>query len=100
MPGFHFQGVVGFLEHSFEESNSDNYREWITQYMSPAPCAVCGERRLRPESLAVKARRRCISDFTALAISDARPAVDQVRERLTQRQRDIAGRALAEVASR
>jgi len=33
--GLHFQGVVGFLEHSFEESNSDNYREWITQYMSP-----------------------------------------------------------------
>jgi len=39
----HFQGVVGFLETNFEESGSDAYREWITQYMSPVACAVCGE---------------------------------------------------------
>jgi excinuclease ABC subunit A len=100
IPGLHFQGVTGFLERSLEESNSDNYREWITQYMSPAPCAVCGERRLRPESLAVKVGGRSISEFTALAISDARPAVDQIRKGLTQRQTDIAGRALAEIATR
>jgi excinuclease ABC subunit A len=100
IPGLHFQGIVGFLESSFEESNSDNYREWITQYMSPVPCSVCGERRLRPESLAVKVMGRSISDFTALAISDARPAVDEIRKGLTQRQLDIAGRALAEISAR
>jgi excinuclease ABC subunit A len=100
IPGLHFQGVIGFLERSFEESNSDTYRDWITQYMSPAPCAVCGERRLRPESLAVKVGSRSISEFTALAISDARPGVDRIREGLTQRQMDIAGRALAEIAAR
>src|SRR3982075_2423127 len=25
-PGLHFQGITGFLEHSFEDSNSDKYR--------------------------------------------------------------------------
>ena len=100
LPGLHFQGVIGFLERSLEDSNSDNYREWISRYMSPAPCAVCSERRLRPESLAVKVGGRSISDFTALAISDARPAVDHIRKGLTERQTDIAGRALAEIASR
>jgi excinuclease ABC subunit A len=35
LPGLHFQGVVGFLESNFEESESDTYRDWITQYMSP-----------------------------------------------------------------
>ncbi|MBZ5659061.1 MAG: excinuclease ABC subunit UvrA [Acidobacteriia bacterium] len=100
LPGLHFQGVVGFLETSFEESSSDNYREWITQYMSPVPCAVCGERRLRPESLAVKVGARSISEFTALAISDARPAVDEIRKGLTERQTAIAGRALAEISAR
>ena len=99
-PGLHFQGVMGFLESSFEESNSDNYREWITQYMSPVACAVCGERRLRPESLAVKVGQRSIAEFTALAISNARPAVDQIRLGLTARQNKIAGRALAEIAAR
>ncbi len=100
LPGLHFQGVVGFLESNFEESESDTYREWITQYMSPVPCAVCGEQRLRPESLAVKVGGRSIAEFTGLAISDARPAVDKIRAGLTERQTDIAGRALAEIAAR
>jgi excinuclease ABC subunit A len=100
LPGLHFQGVIGFLESNFEESESDTYREWITQYMSPVPCAVCGEQRLRPESLAVKVGGRSIAEFTALAISDARPAVDGIRKGLTERQTDIAGRALAEIAAR
>jgi excinuclease ABC subunit A len=100
LPGLHFQGVIGFLESNFEESGSDTYREWITQYMSPVPCAVCGEQRLRPESLAVKVGGRSIAEFTALAISDARPAVDGIRKGLTERQSDIAGRALAEIAAR
>jgi excinuclease ABC subunit A len=100
LPGLHFQGVIGFLESNFEESGSDGYREWITQYMSPVPCAVCGEQRLRPESLAVKVGGRSIAEFTGLAISEARPAVDRVRKGLTERQTDIAGRALAEIAAR
>jgi excinuclease ABC subunit A len=100
LPGLHFQGVIGFLESNFEESTSDGYREWITQYMSPVPCAVCGEQRLRPESLAVKVGGRSIAEFTALAISEARPAVDKIRKGLTERQADIAGRALVEIAAR
>ena len=100
LPGLHFQGVIGFLESNFEESGSDGYREWITQYMSPVPCAVCGQQRLRPESLAVKVGGRSIAEFTALAISDARPAVDKIRAGLTDRQSDIAGRALSEIAAR
>jgi len=100
LPGLHFQGVIGFLESNFEESESDAYREWITQYMSPVPCAVCGEQRLRPESLAVKVGGRSIAEFTGLAMSDARPSVDKIRKGLTERQMDIAGRALSEIAAR
>ena len=68
--------------------------------MSPAPCAACGERRLRPESLAVKIAGLSIADFTALALTDARPAVDKIRGKLTLRQRKIAGRPLSEIAER
>ncbi len=98
--GLNFQGVSGHLESSLGESNSDNYREWLTQYMSPAPCAACGEQRLRPESLAVKIAGLSIADFTALALTDARPAVDKIRGKLTLRQRKIAGRPLTEIAER
>src|SRR5713226_8090846 len=98
--GLRFQGVFSYLEKSFEESASDTYREWMTQFMSAVPCRVCRERRLRPESLAVKIAGSSIADFTALAISEARPAVGKILKQLTSRQREIAGRALGEIAER
>jgi excinuclease ABC subunit A len=100
IPGLRFPGVFGFLEENLAETNSDGYREWLTQYMSAVPCGVCGGRRLRPESLAVKVGDLSISDFTALALSDARPAVDRVRDGLNLRQRKVAGRPLGEIAER
>jgi excinuclease ABC subunit A len=95
-----FQGVLGHLESSLNESSSDTYREWLTQYMSPAPCPACGERRLRPESLAVKIAGMSIGDFTALPLSEARAAVEKIRAQLTPRQLKIADRPLSEIAER
>jgi excinuclease ABC subunit A len=97
---FNFQGLLAHLESNLEESKSDNYREWLTQYMSPAPCAACHERRLRPESLAVKIAGLSIADFTELPLTAARAAVDKIRAKLTLRQHKIAGRPLTEIAER
>jgi excinuclease ABC subunit A len=98
--GFRFQGILKFLENNFEESNSDSYREWMTQYMSATLCSACLGRRLRPESLAVKLGGWSISDFTALALSDARPAVDKILSQLSSRQKEVATRPLNEIAER
>jgi excinuclease ABC subunit A len=100
IPELRFPGIFGFLEDNLSETNSDGYREWLTQYMSAVPCVVCGGSRLRPESLAVKVGGLSISDFTALPLIEAHPAVDRIREGLTIRQRKVAGRPLAEVAER
>ena len=99
-PGLRFPGLFGFLESNLAETNSDGYREWLTQYMSAAVCSACGGKRLRPESLAVKVGDLSISDFTALALTEARPAVDRIRDGLTLRQRKVAGRPLAEISER
>ncbi|HEY2461028.1 MAG TPA: excinuclease ABC subunit UvrA [Candidatus Acidoferrum sp.] len=98
--GFRFQGILKFLQRNFEESSSDTYREWMTQYMSATLCDVCHGKRLRPESLAVKLSNYSIADFTALSLSAARPAVDKILAQLTPRQKEIAGRPLEEVAER
>ncbi|MFZ0462120.1 MAG: excinuclease ABC subunit UvrA [Candidatus Acidiferrales bacterium] len=95
-----FQGVVDFLENSLEESTSDGYREWLTQYMSPTACAACGQKRLRAESLAVRVGEYSIADFTALSLAEARKAVDKILPGLTPRHLAIAGRPLNEVAER
>jgi excinuclease ABC subunit A len=97
---FRFQGVLKFLERNFEESNSDSYREWMTQYMSATLCSACHGKRLRPESLAVKLAGWSIADFTALSLAAARPAVDEMISQLTPRQKEVAARPLEEVAER
>ncbi len=98
--GFRFPGILKFLERNFEESGSDAYREWMTQYMSATLCSVCHGKRLRPESLAVKLAGWSIADFTAFSLSAARPAVDKMIAQLTERQKEIAARPLEEVAER
>ncbi len=95
-----FQGVLAHLESNLDESSSDNYREWLTQYMSPSLCSTCQGKRLRPESLAVKVGGFSIAQFTALPLGDARAAVDRMLAKLTPRQRAIAERPLKEVAER
>ncbi len=97
---FRFQGVLKFLERNFEDSNSDSYREWMTQYMSATLCSACLGKRLRPESLAVKLAGWSIADFTALSLAAARPAVDEIISQLTPRQTEVAARPLEEVAER
>ncbi|HVO56806.1 MAG TPA: excinuclease ABC subunit UvrA [Dongiaceae bacterium] len=98
--GFRFQGVLQLLQRNFEESGSDSYREWMTQYMSATLCNVCHGKRLRPESLAVKLAGWSIADFTALSLAAARSAVDKMLQQLTPRQKEIAARPLEEVAER
>jgi excinuclease ABC subunit A len=97
---FRFPGILKFLERNLEESGSDSYREWMTQYMSAKLCSVCEGKRLRPESLAVKLAGWSVADFTALSLSAARTAVDKILAQLTARQREIAGRPLEEVSER
>ncbi len=98
--GFRFPGILKFLERNFEESGSDAYREWITQYMSATLCGVCQGKRLRPESLAVKLASWSLADFTALSLSAGRPAVGKILAHLTERQKEIAARPLEEVSER
>ena len=98
--GFRFPGILKFLERNFEESSSDTYREWMTQYMSATLCSVCHGKRLRPESLAVRLADCSIADFTAFSLTAARPAVDKMLAQLTERQKEIAARPLEEVAER
>ncbi|MGH9737261.1 MAG: excinuclease ABC subunit UvrA [Candidatus Acidiferrales bacterium] len=95
-----FQGILQHMERTLEDANSDTVREWLTQYMSPSPCPACHEKRLRPESLAVKIAGLSIADFTARPLAEARRSVDKIRGQLNLRQRKIAGRPLGEIAER
>jgi excinuclease ABC subunit A len=93
-----FAGLIPLLRENYEASRSEGYREWMTQYMSPAPCAACEGKRLRPESLAVQVGGLSIADLTAAPISKASEMMERLK--LTEREEKIAGRIVAEIRDR
>jgi excinuclease ABC subunit A len=90
-------GVLKILDDTYQ-SSSEGYREWLTDYMSPAECPACHGKRLRPSSLAVRVKNFAISEFTGLPI--ARALVTVRNWELNERETQIAGRVLEEIRRR
>jgi len=92
-----FAGVLRILENTFEEASED-YREWLTEYMSPITCSACNGRRLRPSSLAVRVKNFSIAEFTELPVSRALVTVRNWE--FGEREMQIAGRVADEIRRR
>jgi excinuclease ABC subunit A len=93
-----FLGILGYLKQNLENSSSDNYREYLMDFMSATECPVCHGKRLRPESLAVKVNGMSIADFTSLPIARSLEAARKIK--LAGRELTIAGRILHEITER
>jgi excinuclease ABC subunit A len=89
--------ILGALQENYE-NNSDAYREWLADYMSPQECPVCHGRRLRAASLSVRVKNFSIAEFTALSITRALTAVRNWE--FDERQTKIAGRVVDEIRRR
>jgi excinuclease ABC subunit A len=92
-----FPGILKILEHTFEDASQD-YREWLTEYMSPVECPSCHGKRLRPSSLAVRVKNFSIAEFTEMPVSRALVTVRNWE--FDERETQIAGRILDEIRRR
>ncbi len=93
-----FEGVVASLERRHRETESENSRERIEEYMSVRPCPECGGARLRPESRAVTVGGLALHELTRLSARAALQWVDSVA--LTEQERLIARLVLREISER
>jgi excinuclease ABC subunit A len=91
------EGLLGILNQTYE-SASEVYREWLTEYMSPAMCSACRGTRLRASSLAVRVKNFSIAEFTMLPVSRALVTVRNWE--LSEREQQIAGRLVDEIRRR
>ncbi len=92
-----FEGVVGILQDAFDRG-SDEYRDWLTEYMSPVECAACHGKRLRPSSLAVRVKSLSIFELVEMPI--ARALLTVRGWELAGRDQLIAGRVVEEIQRR
>src|SRR3989475_3455742 len=63
-----FDGIVRSLERRYKETDSQQQRERIEEYMSFRPCPECNGARLKPAVLAVKVGGRSIHEFTQQSV--------------------------------
>jgi excinuclease ABC subunit A len=95
-----FEGVIINLERRYKETDSDWAREEISKFMSETPCHACEGNRLRPEALAVKIAGCHISEVTRLSIREASQWFEDMPNKVSNKQNEIAGRILKEIRDR
>lgn len=92
------EGVIPSLLRRYQETESENQRATIEQYMREIPCATCSGDRLKPLVLAVTVGGVNIAKITRMSVADADQFFATLE--LTERQRLIAERVVREIRAR
>ena len=66
-----FAGILGDLEESFRETDSDGFRARLTTFMISGECPECHGSRLNARSAAVTVTGKNLPEFFALDVGDA-----------------------------
>ncbi|MEA5004343.1 MAG: excinuclease ABC subunit UvrA [Christensenella sp.] len=93
-----FEGIVPNLERRYQETTSEYMKGEIESYMVETPCPVCGGRRYKPETLAVRIGDKNIADLSDMSIRAAREYINMVK--LDHKQKAIAERVMKELNAR
>lgn len=93
-----FEGVVNHLMRRYRETESEDIREEIEQFMTSRPCPGCEGARLRPESLAITVGGKNIAELTRYTILEARSFINNLS--LTEREKQIARQVIKEIDAR
>ncbi len=93
-----FPGLVPWLQRALARAESPRQLRRLEPYLRDAPCAECGGRRLRRESLAVRIGEQSIADLAALPIAEAGRAVRSLP--IAPRMQPVATPILKEVSER
>ncbi len=66
-----FEGVIPSMQRRYRESEIDEVREKLRQFMSSQTCPECGGARLRPESRACTVAGRSIVEVMAMTVKQS-----------------------------
>jgi excinuclease ABC subunit A len=98
-----YEGIIGNLERRYQETQSEDMRARIQEYMSERPCPRCEGKRLRPEALAVTVDDASIITVTAWPVVRTLQWIHRLQSDsgpLASRQQQIADRVLKEIRDR
>ncbi|MEP6473648.1 MAG: excinuclease ABC subunit UvrA, partial [Gemmatimonadota bacterium] len=98
-----WEGIIKNVERRYRESTSDSVRGALEEFMILMPCASCGGKRLKPESLAVLVHGKGIGEIVDLPVHKAVDFFEGLPLKHGKGkglEADVAGPILKEVADR
>ena len=73
-----WEGILSNISRRYSETDADSIRQELEGFMVIRPCAACGGRRLKPESLAVTVHERNLGEIVDMSIGEGRRFFDEV----------------------
>ena len=95
-----FDGVITFMRDFDFESAPASIRKWINQFIEERECPECHGMRLKKESLCFKIAGKNIAELVMMDISELLKWINELPDKLTERQRQISFEILREISSR
>ncbi len=99
-----FEGLMKMLQRWYDETSSNQVREWVESFMTSRPCDVCNGGRLKKESLAIRLEdvktgaQWNIHDVVRMPIDRTTAMIAELT--LAPRQAEIARQVLKEIGQR
>ena len=95
-----FEGIINFIEEQNNEEASAAIARWAGSFMNHVSCPVCGGTRLKKESQWFRIDGKNIAEVANMDTLSLGKWIDELPEKLTERQNDIAKEILREIHKR
>ncbi len=95
-----FNGIAEFLITEAEQTSSRVSKRWAESFMNKIVCPQCKGGRLKKESLSYKICDENIFQVSSKGLEDLKGWIEQVREKLSEREQLIANEILKEIKNR
>lgn len=95
-----FDGIVNFIEHQFNNTESNSIRRWAKSYMDKINCPSCNGSRLNNIAGFFKLKNKNITDLTKMDIVDLYKWFDKLPNHLNENQKLIGEEIIKEIKTR
>jgi excinuclease ABC subunit A len=94
------KGLMHMLKTWYEETTSEKIRQWAEEFMSVNVCPSCNGYRLKKEALQFKLADNHIGELAKLDISDLAIWIEELPNRIDEKQAVIANEVMKEIKIR
>jgi len=95
-----FDGIIGYLEKKWNETESVGMREELAKFKSKRDCTACSGYRLKPESLCIKVGDLNIGELCRFTIANSLEWFSKLEAKLSPTHQKIAQRVVKEISER